>query len=144
MSNNTTMFLMCPCDNERFATKLRKLFSFAGTSPSPKLLVDFFQMDPKVYPTIRIMNYVQPKHNKLVLTNRIFLVRCGINQTVVFMEHYIALLKSHYCLVFSCTSVMACPLKQLINCKYFQSMLIKVKNDHHSKFSNLSNWKEEA
>ena len=23
-------------------------------------------------------------------------------------------------------------------------MFIKVKNDHHSKFSNLSNWKEEA
>ena len=51
------MFLMCPCDNERFATKLRKLFSFAGTFPNPKLLVDFFQMDKKVYPTIRIMNY---------------------------------------------------------------------------------------
>ena len=73
MSNNATMFLMCPCNNERFATKLRKLFSFAGTSPNPKLLVDFFQMDTKVYPTIRIMNYVQPKHNKLVLTNRILI-----------------------------------------------------------------------
>ena len=144
MSNNTTMFLMCPCDNERFATTLRKLFSFAGTSPNPKLLVDFFQMDTKVYPTIRIMNYLQSKHNKLVLTNRIFLVRCGINQTMVFMEQHSTSQKSPLSQVFSCTSVMVCHLKQLINYKYFQSMLIKVKNDHRSKFSNLSNWKEEA
>ena len=27
---------------------------------------------------------------------------------------------------------------------WFMSLLIKVKNDHRSKFSNLSNWKEEA
>lgn len=74
------MFLMCPCDNERFATKLGKLFSFAGTFPNPKLSVDFLQMDTKVYPTVRSMNYVQPNQNKfMVLTNRIFLVRCGIN-----------------------------------------------------------------
>ena len=60
------------------------------------------------------------------------------------MEQHSTSQKSPLSQVFSCTSVMVCHLKQLINYKYFWSMLIKVKNDHRSIFSNLSNWKEEA
>ena len=30
------------------------------------------------------------------------------------------------------------------NCLPVQSISVKVKNDHRSEFSNLSNWKEEA
>ena len=38
--------------------------------------------------------------------------------------------------------VKACDFLDFV--EYFLYSLIKVKDDHRSKFSNLSNWKEEA
>ena len=32
----------------------------------------------------------------------------------------------------------------MLICSLFTSFFLKVKNDHRSKFSNLSNWKEET